>query len=157
MRKKKQSWDKEFRQRREVTECIEELYRKYGDPGKTIQEHHWIEQSRIRNREEYPFLSSPPMEEDLLKSKSNLSLIVGHNGGHKDSYNDLLDEKLKRIKNFLDQQCMELNVSLEKLMQDNDIKKMINRKIEKTITELKNAVKKDHKIMNNIEKMFVLD
>lgn len=122
-----------------------------------MQEHHWIEQSRIKDRETYPFLSCPPMNEDLLKSDKNLSLIVGHNGGHKKTYNDLLDENLKYIKDFLEQQCMKQNISLERLMQNNNIKTWVNGKIEETIVLLQDAVKRDCTILNNVEKIFILD
>ena len=144
------------KQRQEVTEYIGELYRKYGDPRKTMQEHHWIEQSRIRNTEKYPFLGSPPMDEDLLKSKTNLSLIVGHNGGHKKEYNDLLDEKLKGISKDLKLECLKRNISLNELMQDDNMKKLVNDNVKRIITEMQDAVKKDHKIMNNVEKIFIL-
>ncbi len=46
------------------------------------------------------------MEEDLLKSDKNLSLIVGHNGGHKKAYNDLLDGKLDGISKDLKLECL---------------------------------------------------
>lgn len=122
-----------------------------------MQEHHWIEQSRIRDTKTYPFLRCPPMEEDLLKSDKNLSLIVGHNGGHKETYNKLLDKRLDFIKDRLNSLCKKRKVSIEALMQDNNVKSWINEEIEKTIVVLQDAVKKDHKIMNNVEKMFVLD
>lgn len=111
----------------------------------------------IKDTKKYPFLGSPPMDEDLLKSKTNLSLIVGHNGGHKNTYNRLLDEKLKYIKDSLEQQCMKQNISFEALMQGNNVKSWINEEIEKTIVVLQDAVKKDHKIMNDVEKMFILN
>ena len=145
------------KQRQEVTEYIGELYRKYGDPRKTMQEHHWIEQSRIRNTEKYPFLGSPPMDEDLLKSKTNLSLIVGHNGGHKNTYNRLLDEKLSRLKDILEDLCIENNVKMSELINDKKITNMINSQVSKIIGELQDAVKKDHTILNDIEKIFILD
>lgn len=138
-------------------EHIEELYRKYGDPRKTMQEHHWIEQSRIRNTEKYPFLGCPPMKEDLLKSDKNLSLIVGHNGGHKNTYNRLLDKKLGRLKDILENLCIENNVKMNELINDEKITNMINSQVSKIIGELQDALKKDHKIMNNVEKMFILD
>lgn len=122
-----------------------------------MQEHHWIEQSRIKDRETYPFLSCPPMNEDLLKSDKNLSLIVGHNGGHKKEYNDLLDEKLKGISKDLKLECLKRNISLNELMQDDNMKKLINDNVKKIITEMQDVVKKDHKIMNNVEKIFILN
>lgn len=145
------------KQRQEVTEYIGELYQKYGDPRKTMQEHHWIEQSRIKNTNMYPFLNCPPMKEDLLKSKSNLSLIVGHNGGHKNIYNRLLDKKLDSISKDLKLECLKRNISLNKLLQDDNIKRLVNNNVEKIITEMQDVVKKDHTIMNNVEKMFILD
>lgn len=75
-----------------------------------MQEHHWIEQLRIRNTGKYPFLGSPPMKEDLLRSDKNLSLIVGHNGGHKKAYNDLLDNKLDYIVDFLGQMSKDTGI-----------------------------------------------
>ena len=154
MRSFKFNWEK---QRQEVTEYIGELYQKYGSPGKTMQEHHWIEQSRIRNTEKYPFLACPPMKEDLLKSKSNLSLIVGHNGGHKKEYNDLLDEKLDYMANLLRQMSKDIGVSVSDLLKKEDVKVGINNKVRQIIMDLSNAVKKDHTILNNVEKMFVLN
>lgn len=145
------------KQRQEVTEYIGELYRKYGDPRKTMQEHHWIEQSRIRNTEKYPFLGCPPMKEDLLKSKSNLSLIVGHNGGHKNTYNRLLDDKLNYISDFLRQMSKGTGISVSKLLKKEDVTVEINNKVKQIIMDLSNSVKKDHTIMNNAEKMFILD
>ena len=154
MRFFKFNWEK---QRQEVTEYIGEFYQKYGDSGKTMQEHHWIEQSRIKDRDTYPFLSCPPMKEDLLKSKSNLSLIVGHNGGHKKSYNDLLDDKLDYITDFLDQMSKNTGIPVSNLLKKEDIMVEINNQVRQIIMDLSNSVKKDHTILNNVEKMFVLD
>lgn len=111
----------------------------------------------IKDTKKYPFLGSPPMDEDLLKSKTNLSLIVGHNGGHKNTYNRLLDEKLSRLKDILEDLCIENNVKMSELINDKKITNMINSQVSKIIGELQDAVKKDHTILNDIEKIFILD
>ena len=53
------------------------------------------EKNRTGKRKNNPFLQSPPLDIDLYTSRENLSLIVGHNGSHKSSYNDMLDKELK--------------------------------------------------------------
>ena len=118
-----------------------------------MQEHHWIEKSRIGKRK-YQFLKKPPMKIDLYTDKKNLSLIVGHNGSHKNTYNLLLEEKLDRITQSLEQECLKRKISLKKLFQDEKTIKWINANVEKVITKMQNAVKKDHTIMNNVEKMY---
>ena len=90
-------------ERKEIENYIQELYTRYGKK-KSVQNHHWIEQSRIKEQQyikQFPFLQCPPMKEDLLKSKKNLSLIVGHNGRHKKSYENFLDNRLAQISNDL--------------------------------------------------------
>ena len=90
-------------ERKEIENYIQELYTRYGKK-KSVQNHHWIEQSRIKKQQyikQFPFLQCPPMKEDLLKSEKNLSLIAGHNGRHKKSYENFLDNRLAQISNDL--------------------------------------------------------
>lgn len=118
-----------------------------------MQIHHWIEQSRIKNTEKYPFLGCPPMKEDLLKSKSNLSLIVGHNGGHKKTYNDLLDEQLFDIIYKLEEKY-----GLDYMLKSNnsDFINYVNSEVEKLIMTLRGNVNLNNVIMNN-NKLIILD
>lgn len=41
------------------------------------------------------------MDIDLLKADENLSLIVGHNGGHSGDYTRILNEKLNKLSTAL--------------------------------------------------------
>ena len=142
-------------ERNEVMDFIEKLYTDFG-PKKTMQDHHWIEKSRIKKKK-YQFLKNPPMKINLYDDKKNLSLIVGHNGSHKNTYNLLLDKKLDEIKTVLDGLCIENNIKIDRILNDREVIEMINSQVSEIILEMQNAVKKDHTIMNNVEKMFILD
>ena len=143
------------KEQKEVLDFIEKLYNDFG-PKKTMQDHHWIEKSRI-GKKKYQFLKNPPMKINLYDDKKNLSLIVGHNGSHKNTYNLLLDKKLDEIKTVLDDLCIENNIKIDRLLNDREVIEMINSQVFEIILEMQNAVKKDHTIMNNVEKMFILD
>ena len=143
------------KEQKEVLEKKKKLYNDFG-PKKTMQDHHWIEKSRIRKKK-YQFLKNPPMKINLYDDKKNLSLIVGHNGSHKNTYNLLLDKKLDEIKTVLDDLCIENNIKIDRLLNDREVIEMINSQVFEIILEMQNAVKKDHTIMNNVEKMFILD
>ena len=97
------------------------------------------------------------MEIDLYTDKKNLSLIVGHNGSHKKAYNDLLDKKLDMLQSTLDDLSLENKIGIDKLLKDEEIITIINSQVSEIITEMQDIVKKDHTIMNNIEKMYILD
>ena len=140
---------------KEIMDFIEKLNNDFGKK-KTMQEHHWIEKSRIGKRK-YQFLKKPPMEIDLYTDKKNLSLIVGHNGSHKKAYNDLLDKKLDMLQSTLDDLSLENKIGIDKLLKDEEIITIINSQVSEIITEMQDIVKKDHTIMNNIEKMYILD
>ena len=143
------------KEQKEVLDFIEKLYNDFG-PKKTMQDHHWIEKSRIKKKK-YQFLKNPPMKINLYDDKKNLSLIVGHNGSHKNTYNLLLDKKLDEIKTVLDGLCIENNIKIDRILNDREVIEMINSQVSEIILEMQNAVKKDHTIMNNVEKMFILD
>ena len=143
------------KEQKEVLDFIEKLYNDFG-PKKTMQDHHWIEKSRI-GKKKYQFLKNPPMKINLYDDKKNLSLIVGHNGSHKNTYNLLLDTNLDRITKSLEQESLKRKLSIKELFQEEKTIKWINENVGKVITEMQNAVKKDHTIMNNVEKMFILD
>ena len=143
------------KEQKEVLDFIEKLYNDFG-PKKTMQDHHWIEKSRI-GKKKYQFLKNPPMKINLYDDKKNLSLIVGHNGSHKNTYNLLLDKKLDEIKTVLDDLCIENNIKIDRLLNDREGIELINSQVFEIILEMQNAMKKDHTIMNNVEKMFILD
>lgn len=116
----------------DIIEAIEDLYNNHGGKAKTMQDHHWIEQSRIKDKRRYPFLQHPPMRRNLLKDDSNLSLIVGHNGGHLNKYNEELDRALAEVldnikNNFGEDYMIFANNDNFKNFLEGEINKVINR------------------------------
>ena len=69
----------------------------------------------------------------------------------------MLDKKLDEIKTVLDGLCIENNIKIDRILNDREVIEMINSQVSEIILEMQNAVKKDHTIMNNVEKMFILD
>ena len=159
-RVKKALAKKPEKERQVIIQNIDELYNTYGS-RKTMQDHHWIEQSRINMVEpltggyQYPFLQCPPMKENLLTCKSNLSLITGHNGGHKGRYNKLLDENLKDIQDYLIQKLGK-KITPEMIAAKPELFDYVNKKVNAVITTMQNAVEADTKVMNN-QKLYILD
>ena len=133
----------------DIIEAIEDLYGKYGK-SRTMQDHHWIEQSRIRNKTDFPFLQQPPMRMNLLKDDTNLSLIVGHNGGHSGRYNNLLDKKLIDLK-----QDLIFEYGVDYMKKPTEISDIVNSRITNIIKELKEEVD-GKEILNNISS-YVID
>lgn len=132
----------------DIIEAIEELYGKYGK-SKTMQDHHWIEQSRIKKAKRYPFLQHPPMKKDLLKDDANLSLIVGHNGGHLNKYNEELDFALKEVRENLE------NKFGKDYMIFAENEKFINY-LEEEINKVLKRMKKNYSKMS-INNIYVID
>ena len=151
-------------ERKEIENYIQELYTRCGKK-KSVQNHHWIEQSRIKEQQyikQFPFLQCPPMKEDLLKSEKNLSLIAGHNGRHKDDYNKLLDKLLTDIGDDLSSKYGEDYQTLFAETSDKAqiLKKSVNENVQTTIDTLKTAVKKTEGQPDNImnkAKLYILD
>ena len=125
----------------DVIDYMQELFDKYGRVEQVMQEHHWIKQEFITNGG-YPFLKCPPMKYDLLKDEKNLSTIIGHVGCHKKTYNDFLEEELKRILDYWE-------ISSGDIDGTNDL-------ILNLIEEISNKVKKDNSFMNN-RKLYILN
>ena len=141
---------KSYDDKNKILSEIEELYDKYGR-AKTMQDHHWIEQSRIKDTARYPFLQQPPMRTNLLTDDSNLSLIVGHNGGHTSFYNEeLLDKQLKELRNYLRK-----NFGPNYMANPEQIADIVNIKIDKIIKNLKESV--DGKKILNGTTAYVID
>lgn len=126
-----------------IIESIEELYEKYGK-SKTMQDHHWIEQSFIRKKE-YSFLKTPPMKNDLLTYDQNLSLIIGHNGGHSSEYE-------KKLKDLLD----DISENLQYIKKQ-DYEKYVNDEVSYVIEQMKMSVKENGENILNNHKMLVID
>ena len=77
-------------------------------------------------------LQHPPMRRNLLKDDSNLSLIVGHNGGHLNKYNEELDRALAEVldnikNNFGEDYMIFANNDNFKNFLEGEINKVINR------------------------------
>lgn len=127
----------------DIIEAIEDLYGKYGK-SKTMQDHHWIEQSFIRKKE-YSFLKTPPMKNDLLTYDQNLSLIIGHNGGHSSEYE-------KKLKDLLD----DISENLQYIKKQ-DYEKYVNDEVSYVIEQMKMSVKENGENILNNHKMLVID
>ena len=82
------------------------------------------------------------MKINLYDDKKSLSLIVGHNGSHKNTYNLLLDTNFDRITKSLEQESLKRKLSIKELFQEEKTIKWINENVGKVITEMQNAVKK---------------
>ena len=126
--------------------------------SKTMQDHHWIEQSRIKDKKRYPFLQQPPMRTNLLKDDSNLSLIIGHNGGHTANYNTLLDSELDLLKSRLSRKYK--NIKVTDYMKYDYIVIDIENSVPDIISKLKNKLKIDEGKIGNLltsNKIYILD
>lgn len=61
------------------------------------------------------------------------------------------------LQSTLDDLSLENKIGIDKLLKDEEIITIINSQVSEIITEMQDIVKKDHTIMNNIEKMYILD
>ncbi len=127
-----------------IIESIEELYEKYGK-SKTMQDHHWIEQSFIK-KGDYSFLKSPPMDIDLLKTDENLSLIVGHNGGHQLKYENDLRMELNGLVDVL-----------KNVTDEVEYNKIVNTEVRKIIEKMKKMNNQGVNSLYSNQKIFVID
>ena len=60
------------------------------------------------------------------------------------------------LQSTLDDLSLENKIGIDKLLKDEEIITIINSQVSEIITEMQDIVKKDHTIMNNTEKMYIL-
>ncbi|MDD5929638.1 MAG: hypothetical protein PUC37_07530 [Spirochaetales bacterium] len=107
---------------------------------------------------DFPFLQQPLMRTNLLKDDSNLSLIIGHNGGHTANYNTLLDSEVDLLKSRLSRKYK--NIKVTDYMKYDYIVIDIENSVTDIISKLKNKLKIDEGKIGNLltsNKIYILD